>query len=283
MLLSKYVGYFEKLVETWKQDLGSIYDVVQLLIEVQKSWSFLENLFIGSQEVQRELPNESKQFEQINKDMLAILEKGCRTKNVKDFCTITGLLNQLESLENRLKVCEKALNKFLDDKRQAFPRFYFVSVNDLLDILSNGSQPTKINRHMSKIFQAVDSLTMEGGKGERPTAKTMKTCVGVEQVDFTSPLKLEGKVEIYLQELINTIKDTLQTLCKNSIEKHAQLNDREKWLKMDPAQITLLINFIIWCRNVEKCFRDISSGNLDAMKQLKAKSVEELTGLIKMV
>jgi len=63
MLLSKYVGYFEKTVEGWKQDLGSIYDVVQLLIEVQKSWSFLENLFIGSQEVQRELPNESKQFE----------------------------------------------------------------------------------------------------------------------------------------------------------------------------------------------------------------------------
>ena len=152
MLLSKYVGYFEKTVEAWKQDLGSIYDVVQLLIEVQKSWSFLENLFIGSQEVQRELPNESKQFEQINVDMLEILKKGCKIINVKTFCTQSGLLQTLEGLENRLKVCEKALNKFLDDKRQAFPRFYFVSVNDLLDILSNGNQPEKINRHMSKIF-----------------------------------------------------------------------------------------------------------------------------------
>ena len=87
MLLSKYVGYFEKTVEAWKQDLGSIYDVVQLLIEVQKSWSFLENLFIGSQEVQRELPNESKQFEQINIDMLEILNQGCKIINVKNFCT----------------------------------------------------------------------------------------------------------------------------------------------------------------------------------------------------
>ena len=48
MLLSKYVAYFEKIIEAWKMDLGAIYDVVQLLIEVQKSWSFLENLFIGS-------------------------------------------------------------------------------------------------------------------------------------------------------------------------------------------------------------------------------------------
>jgi dynein heavy chain len=70
MLLSKYVGYFEKQIEEWKQDLGAIYDVVQTLIEVQKSWSFLENLFIGSQEVQRELPTESKQFEVIHTDML---------------------------------------------------------------------------------------------------------------------------------------------------------------------------------------------------------------------
>lgn len=46
MLLSKFVKFFEKQVETWKQDLGAVYDVVQLLSEVQKTWSFLENLFI---------------------------------------------------------------------------------------------------------------------------------------------------------------------------------------------------------------------------------------------
>jgi len=28
MLLSKFVGFFEKEVEKWKSDLGAIYDVV---------------------------------------------------------------------------------------------------------------------------------------------------------------------------------------------------------------------------------------------------------------
>jgi len=51
-----------------------------------------------------------------------------------------------------LKASEKALNDFLDRKRTSFPRFYFVSVADLLDILSNGNMPEKINKHMSKIF-----------------------------------------------------------------------------------------------------------------------------------
>jgi len=40
--------------------LGSIYDVTGLMMEVQKTWSFLENLFIQSDEVKKELPNESK-------------------------------------------------------------------------------------------------------------------------------------------------------------------------------------------------------------------------------
>lgn len=52
---------------------------------------------------------------------------------------------------------------------------------------------------------------------------------------------------------------------------------------MDPSQITLLINFIIWCRDVEKSFTDIQSGDLDSLKNIKKKSDLELIGLIKLV
>lgn len=40
----------------------------------------------------------------------------------------------------------------MDSKRRAFPRFYFVSPADLLDILSNGNNPNKVMIHMPKIF-----------------------------------------------------------------------------------------------------------------------------------
>jgi dynein heavy chain len=40
----------------------------------------------------------------------------------------------------------------MEGKRRAFPRFYFVSTNDLLDILSNGNNPSKVMKHMPKIF-----------------------------------------------------------------------------------------------------------------------------------
>lgn len=45
---------------------------------------------------------------------------------------------------NRLSVCEKALSDYLETKRLAFPRFYFISSADLLDILSKGNQPVEV-------------------------------------------------------------------------------------------------------------------------------------------
>lgn len=44
----------------------------------------------------------------------------------------------------RLARCEKALAEYLETKRLAFPRFYFVSSADLLDILSNGNEPAEV-------------------------------------------------------------------------------------------------------------------------------------------
>lgn len=130
------------------------------------------------------------------------------------------MLKRLEKIEKELKVCEKALNSFLDEKRIAFPRFYFVSVADLLDILSNGNNPEKINKHMSKIYQSIDKLLLKsGGSGQRPTAETMISCVGKEDVAFEHPLKLEGKVEIYLQSIIDNMRSSLKKIVYMASDK----------------------------------------------------------------
>jgi hypothetical protein len=42
-------------------------------------------------------------------------------------------------------LCEKALAEYLETKRLAFPRFYFVSSADLLDILSKGNIPNEVS------------------------------------------------------------------------------------------------------------------------------------------
>ena len=68
--------------------------------------------------------------------MREIMKKSGEIKNILRFCTIDGMYKRLEKIEGELKICEKALNEFLDSKRKAFPRFYFVSDLVLLKFLS---------------------------------------------------------------------------------------------------------------------------------------------------
>ncbi len=77
---------------------------------MQKTWSFLENLFIHSEEVKKELPEISRQFVGIDKEMREVMAKGKEVKNILNFCTIDGMYKKLDKIQGELKVCEKALN-----------------------------------------------------------------------------------------------------------------------------------------------------------------------------
>jgi dynein heavy chain, axonemal len=56
MFSSRYLSTFEDRITYWNKSLGAISEIVIALGEVQRQWSFLENLFIGSEEVKKELP-----------------------------------------------------------------------------------------------------------------------------------------------------------------------------------------------------------------------------------
>jgi len=58
---------------------------------------------------------------------------------------------------------------YLETKRIAFPRFYFVAPADLLDILSKGSNPQLILRHLSKCFDSVCNMEFRMNDKGEPT------------------------------------------------------------------------------------------------------------------
>jgi dynein heavy chain len=127
-----------------------------------------------------------------------------------------------------------------------------VSPADLLDILSNGNAPAKVMVHMTKIISAVDTLTLLE-EGVRPFAKGMQSCVGVEYVEFTMECKLLGKVEVYMHMILDTMRGSLKQIAMASLKKYAEI-DKESWIVMDPAMVTLLINNCQWVILCEGAF-----------------------------
>ena len=70
--------------------------------------------------------------------------------NIKHACHANNRLSDLENLNAGLEKCQKSLNDYLDSKRNAFPRFFFISDDELLSILGS-SDPECVQEHMIKV------------------------------------------------------------------------------------------------------------------------------------
>ena len=68
MLTSKYIAHFLEEVSSWQKKLSAADSVITIWIEVQRTWSHLESIFIGSEDIRKQLPEDSERFEQIDTD-----------------------------------------------------------------------------------------------------------------------------------------------------------------------------------------------------------------------
>ena len=84
-----------------------------------------------------------------------------KTPTIKTACHAPNRLADLDSLATGLEKCQKSLNDYLDSKRNAFPRFFFISDDELLSILGS-SDPSCVQEHMIKV-----SMSLGQGRSSR--------------------------------------------------------------------------------------------------------------------
>src|SRR3546814_4116305 len=66
-----------------------------------------------------------------------IMTQATKNPNVVAVCTSDNRLQTLEQLSERLDQTQKSLSNYLNTKRSAFPRFYFISDDELLSVLGS--------------------------------------------------------------------------------------------------------------------------------------------------
>lgn len=68
LMTSKYIDYFLKDVSHWQKKLSVVDQVIFIWLEVQRTWSHLESIFIGSEDIRKQLPEDSDRFDRINSE-----------------------------------------------------------------------------------------------------------------------------------------------------------------------------------------------------------------------
>nr|XP_015213314.1 PREDICTED: dynein heavy chain 11, axonemal [Lepisosteus oculatus] len=281
ILQSKHVEHFLEQVSGWQRRLTVADSVILIWLEVQRTWAHLESIFIGSEDIRGQLPQDAGRFDGIDADFKELMFESTKTKNVIEATNKPHLFERLEDLQKRLAVCEKALADYLETKRLAFPRFYFVSSADLLDILSKGTQPKEVTRHLAKLFDNMADLQFESSERQSSVAVGMFS-KEKEYVPFHTHCNCIGQVEVWLNRLEEAMRRTVRGQLAEALGAYED-KPREQWVLDWPAQVSLTGSQIWWTADVGIAFERLEEGFETALRDYNKKQIAQLNALINML
>lgn len=119
-------------------------------------WLYLEPIFGGGT-----LAQEKVRFDRLDRDFRRIATFIERDPRVTEICKYPNLKSTLQSLLEQLSRCQHSLDNFLKEKRDVFPRFLFLSDDDLLEIIGQSSKEQIIQSHLKKLFAGIHSVLLD--------------------------------------------------------------------------------------------------------------------------
>jgi len=146
-----------------------------------------------------------------------------------------------------LDMVQKGLTEYLEKKRSSFARFYFLSNDELLEILSQTKEVRKVRSHLRKVFEAIADLTFQ--KDDCMTA--MISCEG-EVVQFVKKIDPKDRnVEFWMGDVEKQMCASIRNVIHFGITDYLE-RDRNDWIINHPGQIVLNSSQVHWTADVEK-------------------------------
>eukprot|EP00397_Hematodinium_sp_SG-2012_P001682 GEMP01001687.1.p1 GENE.GEMP01001687.1~~GEMP01001687.1.p1 ORF type:complete len:1334 (+),score=316.83 GEMP01001687.1:274-4275(+) len=281
----RFIEFCRGTVDEWSGKLRTVDSVIGVWQKVQLNWCRLEPIFMLSDDIRSQLPEDSKRFEQVDQQWKELMMDASQSSLIVEICCAEGREEALMNIFSNIETCEKALNDYLEQKKKAFPRFYFVANQALLDILSNGNRPLKVATYLGDVFDGVGTLNFEKDPDNGKIGCGMVAKDG-EYVPFGKDVILEGAVEVYLTNLEEHIRHELRDImemCRAAADTWDMDKPREFWLEDFPAQIVLAGCQIVWTEETARAFEELEGGSETAMKDYKRVCDERIDKLIKRV
>ncbi|XP_026982494.1 dynein axonemal heavy chain 3 [Sagmatias obliquidens] len=266
---SPFVKPIETECRNWEEKLVRVQEILDAWLKCQATWLYLEPIF-SSEDIIAQMPEEGRKFAIVDSYWKSLMSQAVKDTRVLVAADQPRMAERLQEANLLLEDIQKGLNDYLEKKRLFFPRFFFLSNDELLEILSETKDPLRVQPHLKKCFEGIAKLEFTDSMEIVGMISSEKEIVPFKQK--ISPAEAKGMVERWLQQVEQMMLASMKEVIRLGIEAYVQV-PRNHWVLQWPGQVVICVSSIFWTQEVsqalvEKTLPDFLKKSNDQIAQI---------------
>ncbi|XP_038526379.1 dynein heavy chain 3, axonemal isoform X1 [Canis lupus familiaris] len=266
---SPFIKPIEAECRKWEEKLVRVQEILDAWLKCQATWLYLEPIF-SSEDIIAQMAEEGRKFATVDSYWKSLMSQAVKDTRVLVAADQPRMAERLQEANLLLEDIQKGLNDYLEKKRLFFPRFFFLSNDELLEILSETKDPLRVQPHLKKCFEGIAKLEFTDNLEITGMISSEKETVPFKQIIY--PTQAKGMVEKWLQQVEQMMLASMREVIRLGIEAYVQV-PRNQWVLQWPGQVVICVSSIFWTKEVsqalvEKTLPDFLKKSNDQIAQI---------------
>lgn len=274
---SAFVKPFETQVRAWYEKITRVNKTIDEWGKVQSQWLYLLPIF-SSKDIVAQMPEEGVMFVEVNNIYRRYMGSVDKDPHVLEIAGGPGVLESFLVASTLLEKINDGINNYLEKKRLFFPRFFFLSNDEMLEILSETKNPLKVQPHLKKCFEGINRLVFDS----EYNISAMISMEG-EQIEFLETISVaaaRGSVEKWLVQVEEQMLKAVKSETELSYYDYPNLS-RADWILSWEGMVVLAISQIYWAVDVHECLNTHKLNELKSFHLSLTKQLNETVAIIR--
>ncbi|VVC38423.1 Dynein heavy chain, coiled coil stalk,P-loop containing nucleoside triphosphate hydrolase,Dynein heavy [Cinara cedri] len=272
---SAFVKPVEAEVKEWFELVNRMNKTLEEWLNVQIQWLYLMPIF-SSKDIVSQMPEEGALFNTINGTIKGLLSMVDLDPLAIKCLGQDGVLDSLIECSKMMENINAGVNNYLEKKRLFFARFFFLSNDEMLEILSETKDPKRVQPHLRKCFEGISKLEFNNNLDILKMCSAEGEQITLEQ--YISTVQAKGSVEKWLLQLEEQMVISIRKSIENSFNEYQEIK-RNLWVQKWPGQSVLCVSQIFWTSEVHHVF--VTTGQMRSYHTFLTNQLNDIVDLVR--